>query len=161
MSFSKSRAWDPLLILSQIVCLQCADYVLQSAVLYLVESAQSRVLTLHQLFSPYALHYASSSGLYVTAVTLLNAVLVAFAFEFIVERSRLCLDFAVTLRCVHVAACIVYTETFPTWWYFWLVQCVCALVTACAAHHRCRQRELIDIPRRQVVRRTAAAAVTV
>jgi hypothetical protein len=38
---------------------------------------------------------------------------------------------------------------------------VCALVTACAAHHRCRQRELIDIPRRQVVRRTAAAAVTV
>jgi hypothetical protein len=134
--------------------------VLQSGTLYVVERAQARALTMHQLFSPYALNYATNSGLYVTAVTLVTSVLVAFVFEFVVERSRLCLDFAVTLRFVHVVACIVYTETFPAWWYFWLVQCVCALVTACVAQFRCRQREMMDIPRRQVRKAATTTSTT-
>lgn len=150
MSFTKSRGWDPLLLLGQIVCVQCCHYVLLSGLLFAVDGAQSRRLTLHQLFSPYALTYATSSGLYLTLVVGVTAVLIAFVFELVVERSKLCLDFAFTLYFVHVVACIVYTEEFPTWWYFWLVQSLAALVTALVARYRCRQREMMDIPRKQV-----------
>jgi hypothetical protein len=160
-SFNKSRGWDPLLIIAQIVCVQCCHYLLLSALLLGVSHALSRRLTLHQLFSPYALHYATTSGLYLTLVIIVAAFLMAFVFELVVQRARRCLDFAVTLHALHVVACIVYTESFPTWWYFWLVQSLAALVTAIAAHRRCRQSELYDIPRpqqRAMPSRSAAAA---
>ena len=150
MSFNKSRGWDPLLLLGQIVCVQCCHYVLQSALLFAFDGALSRRLTLHQLFSPHALNFTTSNGLYLTLVVAVTAVLVAFVFELVVERSKLCLDFAFTLFFVHVAACIIYTEQFPTWWYFWLVHSLAALVTAVVARYRCRVRELTDIPRKQL-----------
>lgn len=154
-SFNKSRGWDPLLIIAQIVCVQCCHYLILSGLLLGVNHAQGRRLTMHQLFSPYALHYTTTSGLYLTLVIGIAAILMAFVFEFVVERARRCLDFALTLHTLHVVACIVYTDSFPTWWYFWLVHSLAALVTAVAAHRRCRQRELVDIPRPQ---RPAASA---
>ena len=65
---------DPLLILSQIVCLQCVYYLGCAVLYFVVDRAENRSPTLHQFFSPYALSLSDATGRYNALALFVNAL---------------------------------------------------------------------------------------
>lgn len=64
----------------------------------------------------------------------------------IVEKSKKCLDFSVTLFVVHVVLCSVYSGKLPSTWDWWIVHVMGMITMVVMGEYFCSKRELSDIP---------------
>ena len=70
-----------------------------------------------------------------------RAVLMAI----IVEKSKKCLDFSVTLFFIHLSACVIYNGI-PGTWDWWIIHILGTILMVLLGEYLCSRRELDDIP---------------
>jgi hypothetical protein len=142
-----AAAFYPKLITAQILALQCLHYFLLAvciqinSVLYRTSITIDRIFTDEyvRLWSKQAGSWADVSA--ILLVSLVGAVLLAM----IVEKSKKCLDFAVTLFLIHLVMCTLYGG-FPTVLDWWVVQVTGTILMVLLGEYLCSLRELGDIP---------------
>lgn len=128
---------DPILIVSQIIAMQSFYYASLGAYFVSCHLISGLPLSLDRFFatdrSPdVAAGFAAS-------------VAGALLLRTIVEKSRKCLDFAVTLNGLHLLFCLLYSRHWPNaaWWLSTLAILVVMVVLG---EYLCSRRELMDIP---------------
>jgi hypothetical protein len=87
-------------------------------------------------------------GRFIRSLTLqlLNCVLFrSVLLALIVEKSKKCLDFGVTLFLIHLGACWVYGG-FPTVLDWWIVHVLGMILTVLLGEYLCSRKEMEDIP---------------
>lgn len=138
--------WDPVMIVSQICTLQSSFYFTLSLWVFLFDVAQGQPRSLYQLFSYQSLITSTSQGKFLIAAFLCNAVSCSVFLWYVVQRTKLCLDFTCTLYLVHILACWHWNGHLPTsisWWFFNLV---CVTLTCVSSEFLCMRTELKAIP---------------
>jgi len=74
-----------------------------------------------------------------------SAVLLAI----IVEKSKKCLDFSVTLFLIHLGLCTFY-DGLPSTWDWWIVHILETIIMILLGEYVCSVREMSDIPLLQI-----------
>ena len=113
--------WDPLLICSQMLCLQCCLYLLAGGWLTLFSFTFGIPLSLHALLSPAHMQTSRGGGWSVIAAYALQAPVLAYALLRTVGRAKQCMDFTLTLYVIHAAICTLYEGAWPRGWEWWTV----------------------------------------
>ncbi|KAK9834018.1 hypothetical protein WJX81_003396 [Elliptochloris bilobata] len=156
--FYGAQVWDPLLILAQIVTLQCLFYLSLGALLFLFVGPWVSRLALEHCLDDRYLNFHSFLGWMVTAANVANALVAAVCLVFVVGRAKKCLDFAATLYLLHLAA-VSAMSAIPSSFAWWAVNIWGMVLAAVLGEWLCLQRELQEIPIGGLGRRGRPAAV--
>lgn len=142
----RSYVWDPVMILSQMLTMQCIYYFSMgmwvSASNFVVAAPRS----LDQIFRSQTLAFSSTSGRLHVAALALNALTSALGLWFVVRRTKQCLDFAATSFLIHLLLCSVYAGAFPSSLSWWLTQIFCVALMTVLGEYLCMRTELQAIP---------------
>lgn len=145
--FYGAMVWDPWLIVSQMVCMQCLSYLSLGLLLWVLVGMHAPSFTLHLFFDYSMLSTSSFTGWCIIAAFILNSFAGAGYLLLIVERAKKCLDFTATMYIVHLFLCLIYggLPSSITWW---VVNAVGVVITAVLGEWLCIRRELREIPTR-------------
>ncbi|XP_039809275.1 protein SYS1 homolog isoform X1 [Panicum virgatum] len=143
--FYGAMVWDPWLIVSQIVCLQCLYYLALGLSMALLVGTRVPRLTLLYFFDFATLTPRTPTGWCAIASFLLAAVAGAGFMLYVIERAKKCLDFAATLYIIHLFICIVYGG-WPASVTWWVVNIAGLAIMALLGEYLCIRRELKEIP---------------
>uniref|UniRef100_A0A7N5ZR03 Protein SYS1 homolog n=1 Tax=Anabas testudineus TaxID=64144 RepID=A0A7N5ZR03_ANATE len=130
-SHFRSYIWDPILIVSQIVLMQCIYYSFLGLWLAGVDSLVQTSRSLDQIFSYEVIGFAT----------------VQVTFLCISKwNSKQCLDFTVTVHFFHMIGCWIYNAHLPAALSWWLVNVACIALMAVIGEYLCMRTELRAIP---------------
>lgn len=135
----------PGLILSQIVTLQCLFYVVLGVIFELNHALFATSITMDRIFTAKFLDVWSALGWIDNAAVLTSSFVGSLLLAVIVEKSKKCLDFSVTLFLIHIILCSVYGG-FPATWDWWIVHILGMIMMVVLGEYFCSKRELSDIP---------------
>mmetsp|Transcript_10366 Transcript_10366/g.20625 ORF Transcript_10366/g.20625 Transcript_10366/m.20625 type:complete len:154 (+) Transcript_10366:227-688(+) len=140
-----ARDFNPRLILAQIFALQCYHY-LTLALLYIASHVLTATpLSLERLFGYSRLSTGTVSGWLESAHHVGAYVGTAVGLVLIIEKSKKCLDFSVTLFLFHFIACCVHSG-FPKSWEWWIFNVSGVISCTCLGEWLCSVREMREIP---------------
>lgn len=143
----RSGVLDPILICSQIVCMQCVFYLCASVILTLTSISFLRDWPqLAWLFDAQQLRFSQASGKCIFVSFLLTALCSGLGIWRLVRRTKQCLDFACTIHFWHLIFCILYTHTIPRSSLWWIVNVVSIVVSTVMGEVLCMRSELKVIP---------------
>ncbi|KAJ1827225.1 hypothetical protein LPJ73_008822, partial [Coemansia sp. RSA 2703] len=143
-TFRQSASWDPLLILGQIALVQCTAYTTFSVLAVAASHLSPLALSPELLFSSTPMRGDTVTG-YLTSLLFLTASLAnILPLVYLVERSRLCVDFAVTFAAVHVIL-VLWLDGLPTSLLWWLTVAAGATAMALGGRAACARREMLPI----------------
>nr|SVE82220.1 EOG090X0FH3 [Daphnia magna] len=138
--------WDPPLIISQIVAVQCIMYVsLGLWIIILLNVLAGHPVSIDYIFK-YQVFYLLYHGRLVVACFLLNSLISATSLWAIVQRTKLCLDFSITAFFVHLVASLIYNSGWPYSASWWVLQFSCVTITCVLAEFLCMRSEMKSIP---------------
>ena len=139
-----SNEWNPRLIVSQIVVMQCLQYAALGLGLGLARLVFATSLSLDVFFGCEHLTVATTDGWLHIMIVLLCAVAGSIHLVVVVERSKKCLDFALTFHILHLAFCVAYSGLpgTSTWWF---VNGISVVGMTCLGEKACQYLELQDI----------------
>lgn len=142
--FYGPKVWDPVLIISQIVAVQCLWYLSLGCLLWLLLGPYVPRLSLHHVLDWRLISFRSFTGWMVVVANLVNALAASVYLMVIVERAKKCLDFASTLYFLHLMACLAYSG-FSHNFAWWAVNLTGFVITAILGEWLSLQREMRDI----------------
>ncbi|XP_002121739.2 LOW QUALITY PROTEIN: protein SYS1 homolog [Ciona intestinalis] len=142
----RSSVWDPPLIVSQMITMQCIYYTTLGLVSALVMLVIHNQPSLHYVFDTDVFHISAKVNQLVLVSHLLNSLLGAVALWMLAWRAKQCLDFACTLHLFHFMCCWIYTGHFPTSLMWWLVQLLCIILMVVTGEYLCFKSDMKDIP---------------
>lgn len=145
-SHFRSYIWDPVLIICQIVLMQCIYYSCLGLWLAVLDSLLQTHRSLDQIFGYEVLGLASTHGRVSMIAFLLNSLTCALGLWFFVRRGKQCLDFTVTVHFFHMIGCWIYNAHFPSALPWWLVNVACIALMAVIGEYLCMRTELRAIP---------------
>ncbi|KAJ2347508.1 hypothetical protein IWW50_004210, partial [Coemansia erecta] len=139
----RKAVWDPVLIVAQIVTLQCFGYGAFSVLMVGASILTDMQLTPRLLFSSQTVQN-TVEGYVVTSALLAMGAANIVPLVYMVERSRLCVDFSLTFFAVHVVL---------VWWsqgeaphvLWWAAVAASAGVMAVGGRAACMRREMLPI----------------
>lgn len=140
-----AAVWDPALIISQIVTIQCLFYLTMGLCSGLLLGTSVSRLTVACLFSWKAYSFSTYLGWVSIASALVASALGAVFLLWIVERAKKCLDFASTCYIFHFCFSWRY-DGFPTRFEWWAVNVVCLVIMSLFGEWLCLRREMQEIP---------------
>ncbi|XP_031485207.1 uncharacterized protein LOC116254167 [Nymphaea colorata] len=143
--FYGSVVWDPLLIVSQIVCLQCLYYLTLGLFMWILVGTRVSRLTLVYFFDYSTLTASTITGWCTMSSFLLTALAGAGYMFLLIERAKKCLDFSATLYIIHLFMCLVYGG-WPSSFTWWIVNGTGFAIMALLGEWLCIRRELREIP---------------
>uniref|UniRef100_A0A7C9DYL0 Protein SYS1 homolog n=1 Tax=Opuntia streptacantha TaxID=393608 RepID=A0A7C9DYL0_OPUST len=143
--FYGSQAWDPWLIVAQIVCLECLYYLTLGLFLALLVGTRVSKMSLFYLFDYAAVTASTVTGWGVIASFLLTSLAGAGYLLYLIERAKKCLDFSATLYIIHLFICIVYGG-WPSSFTWWMVNIIGLAVMALLSEFLCMKQEQREIP---------------
>ncbi|KAJ2077201.1 hypothetical protein H4R24_005274 [Coemansia sp. RSA 988] len=140
----RPAVWDPLLILAQITTLQCFGYSAFSFLAVVASLVSDVRLRPALLFDGELVRHDTVEGWIVALAMLAMAAANILPLVYMVERSRLCIDFSLTFFAVHLAL---------VWWHggtppplpWWLLIAAAAALMAIGGRAACHRRELLPI----------------
>ncbi|XP_043198601.1 protein SYS1 homolog [Amphibalanus amphitrite] len=138
--------WDPFLIISQIVCLQALYYLGLGIWLILMNFITGDLLSSDTVFNYQVLNLSEGHGRIISTAYVLNALFSALALWWVVQRTKLCLDFSCTTLLYHVLLCWAVSGRWPASATWWLVQLVCLGLACVGGEFLCMRTELAAIP---------------
>ncbi|KAG8235933.1 hypothetical protein J437_LFUL015998 [Ladona fulva] len=144
----RNSTWDPILIISQIVAIQCSLYVALGVWTIIMDGLIGSSRSLDHLFSYQEIHVRDFGGKLVIAAFILNSLMGAVGLWFIVQRTKLCLDFATTAHLIHLIVCWGYNGYFPSSLSWWVLNIACLTIMCVCGEFLCMQTELRAIPLR-------------
>ncbi|XP_077386606.1 protein SYS1 homolog [Festucalex cinctus] len=145
-SHFRSYIWDPVLIVFQIVLMQCIYYSFLGLWLVGVDSLVPTHGSLNQIFSYEILGFSSLLGRLSMMAFVLNSLTCALGLWFFIRRGKQCLDFTVTVHFFHLISCWIYNSRFPSTLSWWLVNLACMALMAVIGEYLCMRTELRAIP---------------
>ncbi|GLC36025.1 hypothetical protein PLESTM_000393900 [Pleodorina starrii] len=140
-----AAVWDPVLIIAQIVTIQCLFYLSLGLWQGLFLGSSVARLSIQHLFSWRAYSLATYVGCVSALSLLVTAALGAVFLMWIVERAKKCLDFASTCFIFHLCFCWSY-EGFPARLEWWLVNGIGLIIMSLFGEWLCLRREMQEIP---------------
>lgn len=143
--FYGSTAWDPWLIVAQIVCLQCLYYVTLGFFIAILVGTRVPRMSLLYLFDYATVSVSTVTGWCVIASFLLSSVVGAVYIFHLIERAKKCFDFSATLYIIHLVLCIMYGG-WPSSITWWVVTGTGVAVMSLLGEYLCVRRELQEIP---------------
>nr|CAH0104139.1 unnamed protein product [Daphnia galeata] len=139
--------WDPPLIISQIVAVQCIMYVsLGLWIIVLLNFIAGHPVSIDYIFKYQEVNVKDVSGRLVVACFLLNSLISATSLWAIVQRTKLCLDFSATAFFLHLVASLIYNSGWPYSASWWVLQFSCVTITCVLAEFLCMRSEMKSIP---------------
>ncbi|XP_072308874.1 protein SYS1 homolog [Eucyclogobius newberryi] len=146
MAHFRSYIWDPVLIVSQIVLMQCIYYSFLGLWLAGVDGLVQTSRSLNQIFSYEILGFASMQGRLSMMAFILNSLTSALGLWFFIRRGKQCLDFTVTVHFFHMIGCWIYNSHPPASLAWWLVNVASMALMAVIGEYLCMRTELMAIP---------------
>lgn len=143
--FFRRSVWDPVLIVSQICAVQAIFYAGFGLWLFLLRLIINRHMSLKYVFDSSVDNYVTVEGKLILMAFLLNSLTSSISFRFVVQRAKLCLDFAFTEHFIHLLLCW-WTYGFPTSWVWWLMNILGILLVAIISEFVCIRYESKLIP---------------
>lgn len=143
--FYGTQAWDPALIIAQIVTIQCVFYFSISVIDYFALSQMVKPVTLDYIFDWRKLALKNMAGALTALTHLLTAALTSIYIVHIVERSKKCLDFSATVYILHFLFCCVYAGI-PHNVEWWATNSLGLGLMALLSEWMCIRREMQEIP---------------
>ena len=137
--------WDPLLICSQMLVLQCAFYAQFGLFLVLFHYLLDTRLSLSLLLDGGCIDLGSADGWTPVMAQLCTAAVCSYAVLLVVGRAKRCLDFCSTLYLFHYLTCAAYGGV-PASWQFYFVLAASVAVTVLLSEWLCMHEELKWIP---------------
>eukprot|EP01062_Namystynia_karyoxenos_P027108 TRINITY_DN20897_c0_g1_i1.p2 TRINITY_DN20897_c0_g1~~TRINITY_DN20897_c0_g1_i1.p2 ORF type:complete len:278 (+),score=93.50 TRINITY_DN20897_c0_g1_i1:87-836(+) len=137
--------FDPSFILSQIVVMQALYYLFLGFFLFIAAVVFKRELALDQFFSAQVLTLHTVHGAVTMLCHFLTVLPGAWALLCVVERSKRCLDFAITVHVVHMLLCWAF-RSFPVTFEWWALCVINVTTMTLAGEYLCVRRELREIP---------------
>ena len=142
----RSYVWDPFLIMSQIILLQCVFYSTLGLVIAVCVSLGGYTPSLNLMFHTTSIHYVGQANRLVLIAHMINSLFGALALWYIIQRAKQCLDFTCTLHFIHFIICCIYSSHFPTYITWWLVQLACIVLMVVVGEYLCFRSDMKDIP---------------
>lgn len=143
----RSNVWDPVLIIGQIICMQCQFMVTLGIWVYILNFFCGYDTTIDQLFKQ------ADKGLFTegpgkanTLAYFLNCLTSALGLWFVVCRTKLCLDFAVTTHLIHFVCCWIYNGHIPHTASWWILNLVGVTLMTVIGEFLCMRTEMQAIP---------------
>ncbi|KAI2663902.1 hypothetical protein H4Q32_012530 [Labeo rohita] len=137
-SHFRSYVWDPVLIISQIILMQCIYYSFLGLWLAGVDGLVHTSRSLDQIFSYEVLGFSTTQGRL--------SMMAALGLWFFIRRGKQCLDFTVTVHFFHMIGCWIYNAHLPAALSWWLVNVACMALMAVIGEYLCMRTELRAIP---------------
>lgn len=142
---SSGVAFNPRLIFSQILALQCFHYLILGFIIQCNHVFFSTTITIDRIFTDKYLNTGSKSGWVDNSAILLSYVAGSVLLAMIVEKSKKCLDFSVTLFLINLTVCGIYAGV-PSKMDWWIVHILGTIIMVVLGEYLCSRRELSDIP---------------
>ncbi len=139
------KAFNPRLIFSQIVAMQCFHYVILGFLVQVNYVVFGTSITLDRVFSDKYVSLWTAVGWADTIAILLTSLVGSVLLAVIVEKSKKCLDFSVTLFMIHFLLCSFYSGL-PSTWDWYIVHVLGTIMMILFGEYLCSRRELDDIP---------------
>lgn len=137
-----ATAFDPLLIISQIMVLQSAFYILVGLLALFFSNLFGSSYSLNLILSSESVATSNAAlCVFVVVVPFMTYIVVK-----VVQRSRKCLDFVSTTYILHVCMSWAYCGTFPSATRFWVVNVSSCTATIFLSEYFCFKKEMEDIP---------------
>ncbi|KAJ1667262.1 hypothetical protein IW140_001716 [Coemansia sp. RSA 1813] len=141
----RKTTWDPVIILSQIATVQCFGYSTFSFAMVVGSLFSSVQLSPRLLFDSRMARSDTVEGWAVGLGLVLMGVANIVPLVYMVERSRLCIDFSVTFTAIHVILVWWHMGDPPTTLFWWLCVAVAGAVMAFGGRAACLRREMLPI----------------
>ncbi|GAB6021648.1 hypothetical protein CHUAL_004232 [Chamberlinius hualienensis] len=138
--------WDPILLISQMVTMQCCYYVCLGLWIVLASLLEANLQSPDNIFAYQELKVRETRGRLIIGAFVLNSLTCAFALWYVVKRTKQCLDFTVTVHIVHLLVCWILNKAFPTSLSWWLLCVVCNTLMCVCGEFLCMRTELKAIP---------------
>lgn len=142
---SRANQFNPRLIFYQIAAIQCFHYVILGFLFQVNYVVFGTSITLDRVFSDKYLHIWTLVGWADTSAVLLAALAGSVLLAIIVEKSKKCLDFSVTLFMIHFILCTFYNGL-PSTWDWYIVHIFATIMMVLLGEYLCAKRELDEIP---------------
>ncbi|KAG0360616.1 hypothetical protein BG005_010313 [Podila minutissima] len=141
----RATQWDPVLILSQIVCLQSLWYLSISIIVYTLFRFAGAELSLDAILNYHEIRADNAQGMLLGFAWLLNSIVGVYLLLKIVARARLVLDFSLTLLVYHVLMVTYYSGHVPSSFLWWALNGTTAGVMIFGGEYVCMQLEMEPI----------------
>jgi len=139
--------WDPSLIISQIIAVQCFMYVsLGLWILLFVHIIAGQPLSIDYIFKYQEVNVKDVTGRLVITCFLMNSLVCSGALWGLVQRTKLCLDFSVTAHLLHFTVSMFYNSAFPSSASWWILQLSCVTIMCVLGEFLCLRSEMKAIP---------------
>lgn len=142
----RSNVWDPALIVSQIIAMQSQFYVFLGLWSYILNLIGKFDTSLDQVFTQTDLDVLEDSGRLNVIALLINSLTSALALWFVVQRTKLCLDFAVTTHLIHLIGCWIFNGHFPATLPWWVINIISIALMTVTGEFLCMRTEMKAIP---------------
>ncbi|OWF48061.1 protein SYS1 homolog [Mizuhopecten yessoensis] len=142
----RSNVWDPVLIIAQIVAMQSQFYLLLGIWSYIMNMIGKFDSSLDQVFTQTDIDVLEDSGRLNVIAFLLNSLTSALALWFIVQRTKLCLDFSVTAHLLHFLGCLIYNSHIPSTLPWWIINVISIALMTVTGEFLCMRTEMKAIP---------------
>ncbi|ORX41655.1 hypothetical protein BCR36DRAFT_339010 [Piromyces finnis] len=140
----KSKNWDPILIILQIVSIQFLTYLFASILLLFESFLFGTPLSLDYIFDVDYLISKEVSGWVIMISSFVVSAFLCLCILIIVERTKLCLDFTCTFFFYHLIVCTVYSH-FPTGFFWWFTMILNITGVSIGSERLCMKKELEPI----------------
>lgn len=142
-----SKKFNPKLIFSQIAAFQSLHYFILSILFQLNSFLFSSPVSLDRIFTAKHLSVWTSEGRLDAITIIVSSLIGSFLLAIIVEKSKKCLDFSITLFFLH---CIICGFGFGPEVFssadFWIVHLLGLILMVVLGEYLCSRRELMEIP---------------
>ncbi|KZM27341.1 hypothetical protein ST47_g1517 [Ascochyta rabiei] len=136
---------SPTRIASQIVLLQLAYYACAAVLIVFTALVAGKEISLDLLFSWETLRGDTTVGWTLGLVWILNSLTSAIFILLLIARSKLVLDFALTVHFIHLVVTSLYTHAIPSHLFWWALQTASATIMTSLGVWACQWRELRPI----------------
>ena len=140
----RTYIWDPFLIISQIIAIQCLYYCSFGFIMSILFVLNSTSPSVAYIFNQDYLNIASIDNTLVVVATLINALCAAVYLCFIVQRAKLCLDFTCTVHFLHMVFCWAYYGKLLTFSSL-IIQLIAISITAVFGEYLCFKNDMKPI----------------
>lgn len=138
--------WDPWMIISQIITLQAVFYVSLGLWIVAFDFLADSPRSLDQIFSYSELQANHAGGKLLIAAFVCNALNCSLGLWYVVQRTKLCLDFSCTVHLLHLVGCIWWNLSLPHTLTWWCINLVCLTTMCVSGEFLCMRTELRTIP---------------
>ncbi len=142
---NNAKRFNPKLIFSQIVSIQSLHYLALSFIFQINYVLFGSSITIDRIFTTKYLQLWTAEGWIDNSAILISSIVGAFLLALIVEKSKKCLDFSITLFFVHFLFCTIY-DGFPASWDWWIVNVFGLIIMVLLGEYLCSRVELREIP---------------